>query len=188
MTDRQDGERKMPRSLGMASGPADLSQREGFGGALDDLHGLRDDQFVRRVLMAFAGEACADLVWHADETGLHFSAECSDVFFWAYADLESITPATIDLLEQTRQDLLDATGGDHRALVELADLYAARVRKMRPQGALMRHVLPSLWPLYEACGPERAVEFGNPSPWPRRPADDQEGAGDRQDAEGGESA
>lgn len=42
------------------------------------------------------------------------------------------------------------------------DLFAARVRGMRPQGAAYTFYPPETWPLFDACGPEREIGFGNP--------------------------
>jgi len=45
----------------------------------------------------------------------------------------------------------------------VGDLFAARVRKMRPQGAAYKvRYDESIWPLFDACGPVREVGFGNP--------------------------
>jgi hypothetical protein len=50
--------------------------------------------------------------------------------------------------------------------MHLAELYAARIRKMRPQGAAYPE-RAATQALFDACGPERAIGFGNP----RRPPD-----------------
>lgn len=42
------------------------------------------------------------------------------------------------------------------------DLYSCRIEGMRPQGAVYRHNKKELWPLFDACGPEREVGLGNP--------------------------
>jgi hypothetical protein len=43
-----------------------------------------------------------------------------------------------------------------------AELFCARVRKMRPQGAWYAYCPEAEWPLFDACGPERGVDAGNP--------------------------
>lgn len=44
----------------------------------------------------------------------------------------------------------------------LTDLYAARVRHERPQGACYAAYPRQLWPMFDAVGPEREVGIGNP--------------------------
>ena len=45
----------------------------------------------------------------------------------------------------------------------VGDLFAARVRQMRPQGAAYKvRYDESIWPLFDECGPVREVGFGNP--------------------------
>lgn len=45
----------------------------------------------------------------------------------------------------------------------VGDLFAARVRSMRPQGAAYKvRYDKSIWPLFDACGPEREIGMGNP--------------------------
>ena len=40
------------------------------------------------------------------------------------------------------------------------ELFSARVRKMRPQGASYKLYPKELWPLFDACGPERIDSDG----------------------------
>lgn len=50
-----------------------------------------------------------------------------------------------------------------RYLYSVADLFAARARKMRPQGAAYKVRYPEpLWESFNAAGPEREVGLGNP--------------------------
>lgn len=44
----------------------------------------------------------------------------------------------------------------------LGDLFAARVRNLRPQGACYSRYPEELWPLFNEAGPERETGFGNP--------------------------
>lgn len=46
--------------------------------------------------------------------------------------------------------------------MQASSLFACRSRKMRPQGACYPDDHPELWPLFDACGPEREVGMGNP--------------------------
>ncbi len=102
--------------------------------------------------------------------------DCSDIFFWGSADSEEVTTETWPLLEQTVADVKvlydrwkpQRGGEDHggdafRLAGPLCWLYAARVRKQRPQGASYSYFPRDLWPLFDACGPDRATGLGNPS-------------------------
>ena len=42
------------------------------------------------------------------------------------------------------------------------ELFCARIRKMRPQGACYAYYDKKDWHLFDACGPERECGFGNP--------------------------
>lgn len=97
-----------------------------------------------------------DLDWNED---LIFHIGCNDLFFWGCADAESIeSQEDVDLYEQSIEDV--------RAFDNWACyLYCARKRKMRPQGAAYPDE-KSLWPLFDACGPEREINMGNPKPRP----------------------
>lgn len=114
-----------------------------------------DPVFVLRVLTAFAQvDAHGELFWRTDgkHAPVSFFANVNDVFWWACADLEAITPDNVAELERAVDDIL-ALDGQGGAFV--ADLFAARVRGMRPQGACYRYYTPALWPLFDAAGPER---------------------------------
>jgi hypothetical protein len=80
---------------------------------------------------------------------------CNDVFFWGAADLEEITEEFLPVFDRAVEDC----GGE----IEFgALLYCARQRRMRPQGALYSFIPKDKWELFNACGPEREVGFGNP--------------------------
>jgi hypothetical protein len=109
----------------------------------------------------------------------HFEvyADCSDTFFWGISDAEEITEENFHILAESFAELAQlaaedeaACDGSTRARVDaqmythsIADLFSARVRKERPQGAAYKvRYAERLWPLFNACGPERPIEFGNP--------------------------
>jgi hypothetical protein len=120
--------------------------------------------FVLRVLqVTAAADSCSDIWWRTDETyaPVVFLVGCNDLFFWACADAERLTPQNIDLLEQAYLDT-EAVGCRWNG----ASLFCARVRKMRPQSACYPKDEPQMWPLYDACGPPRDVDFGNPHKHP----------------------
>jgi hypothetical protein len=89
---------------------------------------------------------------------------CSDLFYWACVDTEPVTPDNISELERSVSDCERAVkfGG-----CSSPSLFAARMRKMRPQGAAYPEE-PELWPLFDDCGPERDVGVGNPKPHPSK--------------------
>lgn len=94
-----------------------------------------------------------------------FFVICNDAFWWGTGDLEEITPENIDVLEQAFADCHAAE--NVVGTINAAELFAARVRKMRPQGAAYPSE-PELWPLFDACGPERETDMGNPHPHPSK--------------------
>jgi len=119
--------------------------------------------FTQRVLAAFSqGDICDGVWWKAEGDQLRLYAICSDVFAWGTADLEEITPERLPILDQALADLL-AVSGDSG--IWLPELYAARIRCMRPQGAAYPGD-PQVDALFDACGPERPVGLGNPEPQP----------------------
>ena len=120
--------------------------------------------FIDRLLRLLAEyDYCDQVSWGED---LRFCVNCNDLFFWATADGEWITPENIDVLEQCFRDCKAAS--PVVGTVYAGELFACRVRNMRPQGA----AYPKdelLWPLFDAAGPERETDrgaFGNPKPHP----------------------
>lgn len=124
--------------------------------------------FATRVMEIFSlshADAYGDLFWRVDGGELKLYANISDVFFWGGTDVEEIIPARLPVLERAYADLKAVEAEEFTA-----ELYAARLRKMRPQGAYYptdahgswRHV----YALFDACGPERAVDVGNPKKAP----------------------
>jgi hypothetical protein len=119
--------------------------------------------FQRRVMEIFyLADVREDLLWHVTDDQLYLSADVSDIFDWASADSEEITPETLPVLEQAYKDL-KAVGGEGY----LADLYGARMRRRRPQGAAYPES-PEIIELLNACGPPREKNLSNPRPAPKR--------------------
>lgn len=99
--------------------------------------------------------------WNTD---LNFFVACSDLFYWGFADVEYISSQEdVDLLEQSIKDILVMNGSRDFFGMEL---YCARKRKLRPQGACYESIDKNLWPLFDACGPVREVAMSNPKPHP----------------------
>lgn len=113
--------------------------------------------YQRRVLLVFAHADIRDeLLWHGTRNGIRFHANISDLFDWGTADAEPIDPEDVGALEQAYRDCL-AVGAARCT----AELYAARRRGMRPQGAAYP-VVPAAQALFNACGPKRTLGLGNP--------------------------
>lgn len=114
-----------------------------------------------QAMVLFEGEGCGALMPSVREGQLSIYVDCSDAFFWGSADAEELTPETLPILQQAAADL-EAAGADNH---HLDHLFAARVRKMRPQGACYEfYDEPALRAMFDACGPERVTGLGNPHP------------------------
>lgn len=109
---------------------------------------------------------------------------CNDLFYWACADCEEVTPENLDVLEGALRDIQvfhdrwanylrenrDVSKRAHDSeppYVSTSDallLFCCRVRKMRPQGAFYDAFPPGVDALFDAAGPEREAPggaFGN---------------------------
>ena len=91
--------------------------------------------------------------FYFDQDGEIVIAEnCNDLFFWACADAEDITPADLPALEQAIKDC-EAVKPHYSAYA--GTIWACRKRKMRPQNPCYSSYPKELWPLLDAAGPER---------------------------------
>lgn len=93
---------------------------------------------------------------YSEENGLYPSVNCNDFFFWATADCVDITPDNVGIFEAALRDAKEAGAFAYGAL-----LFCARVQGMRPQGAAYPDDR-EIWPLFDACGPERELDMFNP--------------------------
>jgi hypothetical protein len=117
--------------------------------------------FIHAVLALSAkADLGEQLLWHSDGQHIHIAVNVSDVFDWGCADAEDLTPERLPLLEQAYTDL--AAIHRHDAVMYTVDLYAARIRQMRPQGAAYPKERAATQALFDACGPARATGLGNP--------------------------
>lgn len=107
---------------------------------------MTNHEYILRVLRCVNPYECDDILWVVDGDKVNFQVNCNDAFWWATADCEDVTPENIGELERAYADV----GGVRHAQM----LFAARVRQMRPQNAAYPKD-KSLWPLFDACGPER---------------------------------
>lgn len=114
------------------------------------------EPFTAQVLQLVAKYDIHDSIfWNSS---LKFFVNVNDVFAWGTADLQEVTAENIDALEQA---IIDCEKLSDVGEVYGGWLFAARIRKVRPQGASYPEER-ELWPLFDACGPEREVGFGNP--------------------------
>lgn len=127
--------------------------------------------FIEAILRILDEADCHDgLYWNSrrGDGVIHLSVRCSDVFEWGTADGEDIeTDEDVELLRQCLADLNEASEdyGD----CYLPELYAARRRRQRPQGAWFA---PKRWELADGAGeirqlfldagPERPIDLFNP--------------------------
>jgi hypothetical protein len=117
--------------------------------------------FVHGVLALFAKADVQGLLWfYGEGDGVCLAADVSDVFAWGGADCEPITPDRLPLLQQAYDDL-----AAFQAWECMPELYAARIRGMRPQGAAYP-TSRNAQALFDACGPVRETGLGNPKPQP----------------------
>lgn len=113
--------------------------------------------FILDVLRLFSldeTDCYSALFWRCDETGTMFFVNVNDVFFWATADVEPITPEDLPAMRQALADVRQAAPGQCIDAYEGLKLWAARKRKMRPQ----QPAYPKdkrLWRLFDECGPVR---------------------------------
>ena len=136
------------------------------------------NEFILDVLTTFAPDDCSSIWWRTDGeyAPITFFVNCNDVFAWACADAEDITPESLPILKQSIEDVrsvLDIDRFDRDREWRIAnidrchwmsfsiELFCSRMRKMRPQGACYP-MFKELWPLFDACGSEREIDEGNP--------------------------
>jgi len=108
---------------------------------------------ISRVLtaMVIADEDPDNLFWRLDEKTasiLECYVICSDVFYWACADLQMITDENVDVFVKSQQEAPEYG----------STLFCARVRKMRPQSPMYEYVPAIYHDLFNECGPERDVK------------------------------
>ena len=123
--------------------------------------------YVRGVLKVFAEADLYDLWWQV-ENEVKFGVRVNDVFWWGTADVEMIEFDDIPLLWSCLADLERDNNGSW-----LPELFAARKRGMRPQGAVYRGWDATMRALFDACGPERETDVFNPHPAGEQAANDQ---------------
>lgn len=143
-----------------------------------------DISLILRLLKLVSLWDCNDSIWWKDDyprgtdsgpSELQFFVHCNDIFCWGCSDCEEISNhADLDQLEAAMNDaskpgknFFGEPNIDYDSDGML--LYVARRRQSRPQGAVYKHIDERLWPLFDACGPEREPGLGNPVAHPARP-------------------
>lgn len=122
-------------------------------------------------------DACDELRWTATKDGpLKFYLMCNDTFYWACADAEDVEESDLPALRQAYED---ARAADRRfGAIYGGLLFIARKRSMRPQYACYPdREIAALWPLFDACGPDRTGESGCPGAHSARKAEGGSGQG-----------
>lgn len=130
------------------------------------------DNFIKELLSYIAEEDLYNAIEWTSE--LKFFVNCNDMFWWACSDLEVITPENFETFKQSFNDTVTALehGSNKYSYFEWAPmLFCARVRGMRPQGAVYKNMPIELYDLFNKCGPEREVDFGNPYTTPKDESD-----------------
>lgn len=121
------------------------------------------NELTLKILQITAENDSCDSVWwrtDGEYAPVTFIVNCNDVFYWGCSDAETITEENITDFEQSFEDAKSASKvGEIYAPI----LFCARVRKMRPQGAMYKTIPIELWDLFNQCGPERETGIGNPN-------------------------
>lgn len=112
-------------------------------------------EFILDVLDTF-GHGMGELIsWRTDGeyAPVTFWVNCNDLFYWACSDCEDITPENMPILKQAFADLEEAYPDIGKCWA--GELFAARVRGMRPQRPVLDKYDERIRPLFLAAGPER---------------------------------
>jgi hypothetical protein len=132
-------------------------------------------EFILKVLDLTSFDSCDSIWWRTDDDSkfggedfspITFFVRCNDLFYWAVSDLEELTPENINEFEKAFEDIREIYKDKdkkemHCATLDAPLLFCARQRKMRPQGAYYQTLPLDIWPLFDACGPEREVDAMN---------------------------
>jgi hypothetical protein len=98
-----------------------------------------------------------DVGWRCDSDSITFWFNCNDLMFWGSSDCEEFG---INDLPEIKRALDDCEAALKYHGHYGVSLFVCRKRGERPQGAC--YPPKELWPLFDACGPEREVGLGNP--------------------------
>lgn len=132
---------------------------------------------VRQVVSALTcyGETTDVMWWIEDETKeVKCGVMCNDVFFWGCADVEELEAEDVPMLKEIKKMLFEMSRNESGKFINQFYLhgdilFCAKKRKMRPQGAMYKHIPKELWHLFNECGEHRPEDFGNPIATPENP-------------------
>lgn len=119
-------------------------------------------EFMLDLLGLLAEHYAHDMVWwrtDEDYAPITFFVNANDLFAWGCSDAVTVTAENLPLLKQAIADCNDVD--PVLGIFTAFSLFACRVEKMRPQGAAYPRN-EAFWPLFDACGPERQKDLGNP--------------------------
>ncbi len=115
---------------------------------------------IRLVAELDEGDTEDLMFWPVTAEGVRVSVMCSDVFAWGCADAEPITMENLPMLRKAYED--ESAASPDGVALHAGWLFCARVRGMRPQGAIYKTLEYWEVPLFNEAGPEREINFGNP--------------------------
>ena len=97
-----------------------------------------NDKNLRKLLSFHTWEGYSRIFFAGDEDNLKFTVDCSDVFAWGSADCEEVTDENFHIMVECAKVVDYVLGKDHDDRSQYIDwLFAAKVRKMQPQGAVL---------------------------------------------------
>ena len=115
---------------------------------------MQELEYIRRVLSLVNPYDGDEIFWTVTDGVIQFQVDCSDLFYWACADCEPVTPENLSELERSYAEMRSLIPDRHWES-RAQELFACRVRGMRPQRPVLNKIEPKLLPLFLACGPER---------------------------------
>ena len=117
---------------------------------------------VSRVQQVFDNDRASSIGLYEFKRGddVEYSVNVDNVFYYGVHDSEPITEDNIGLLEETAA-LLAAYSGDG-TYFDVGKLFAATIRKMRPQGLVYIILDPRIRHLFDEVGPVRPIAADNP--------------------------
>ena len=117
-------------------------------------------EVIKLVAELDEGDTDDFMFWPVTAEGVRVVVNCSDVFAWGSADGEIVTEENLPILRKAYEDEIAASPED--VALHAGWLFCARVRNMRPQGAIYKGLEYWEVDLFNAAGPERKIDFGNP--------------------------
>ena len=99
------------------------------------------------LLKLFAWDDCESLMWTIIDGRVVFHVFCSDTFWWATADCETVVQEDLPDLKKAKEDLPE---GDWPIL------WVARKRKLRPMRLWLNRSAQDERIIFEEAGPTRA--------------------------------